>query len=68
MSVIPMSPSQPAVSAAMSLAAKPAAGAASLAADVVGDVWKADWYVAHCYKIPAMAQLNVVLSQVKYLL
>ncbi|CAI5964600.1 unnamed protein product [Closterium sp. NIES-64] len=75
MSVIPMSPSQPAVSAAMTLAAKPVAGAApltaksvsggaSLAADVVGDVWKADWYVAHCYKIPAMAQLNLVLSQV----
>ncbi|CAI5507244.1 unnamed protein product [Closterium sp. Naga37s-1] len=70
-----MSPSQPAVSAAMTLAAKPIAGAASLtaksvsggaslASDVVGDVWKADWYVAHCYKIPAMAQLNLVLSQV----
>ncbi|CAI7779439.1 unnamed protein product [Closterium sp. NIES-54] len=70
-----MSPSQPAVSAAMTLAAKPVAsaapltaksvsGGASLAADVVGDVWKADWYVAHCYKIPAMAQLNLVLSQV----
>ncbi|CAI5480598.1 unnamed protein product [Closterium sp. Yama58-4] len=70
-----MSPSQPAVSAAMTLAAKPVPGGASLAskpvpggaslaADVVGDVWKADWYVAHCYKIPAMAQLNVVLSQV----
>ncbi|CAI5519547.1 unnamed protein product [Closterium sp. Naga37s-1] len=68
MSVIPMSPSQPAVSAAMTLAAKPVASAApltaksvtSLAADVVVDVWKADWYVAHCYKIPAMAQLNLV--------
>ncbi|CAI5513954.1 unnamed protein product [Closterium sp. Naga37s-1] len=75
MSVIPMSPSQPAVSATMTLAAKPVAGTApltaksvsggaSLAADVVGDVWKADWYVAHCYKIPAMAQLNLVLSHV----
>ncbi|CAI7793306.1 unnamed protein product [Closterium sp. NIES-53] len=30
----------------------------------VGEVWKADWYIPHCYKIPALAQLNHLLAQI----
>ncbi|GJP61491.1 hypothetical protein CLOP_g18646 [Closterium sp. NIES-67] len=32
--------------------------------EAVGEVWKADWYVPHCYKIPALAQLNHLLAQI----
>ncbi|GJP48617.1 hypothetical protein CLOM_g7908 [Closterium sp. NIES-68] len=66
-SLAPPKSSKPVVAPSASLVSQRSSLAsqkASLAADVVGDVWKADWYVAHCYKIPAMAQLNLVLSQV----
>ncbi|CAI5980986.1 unnamed protein product [Closterium sp. NIES-65] len=34
------------------------------APEAVGEVWKADWYIPHCYKIPALAQLNHLLAQI----
>lgn len=33
-------------------------------AELLGEVWKDEWYAAHCYKIPAVAAMNSILNQV----